>query len=146
MEQPIAAFIALAAAAVLAACSGSDTVTVYGASSLKQALAKIEESPNYSFAGSDQLAQQIENGAPADLFAAASPKYAGQLAAKGLCEEPVPFASNTLVIIVPSGRRGSRALPTSSRGRGGGSPSAPLPRRLAATRARCLQTLAPRRC
>lgn len=110
MKQPIAAIIALAAAAVLAACAGSDKLTLYGASSLKQVLAKIDATPTYSFAGSDQLAQQIENGAPADLFAAASPKYPGQLAAKGLCEAPVPFASNSLVIIVANGSKGINSL------------------------------------
>ncbi len=39
MKQPIAAFIALAAVAAITACAGSDKLTVYGASSLKQALA-----------------------------------------------------------------------------------------------------------
>ncbi len=106
----VTACLTLVVVAALASCGSSDALTVYGASSLKQALAKIEASPTYSFAGSDQLAQQIENGAPADLFAAASPKYPKQLAAKGLCEEPAAFASNTLVIIVPSGSKGIESL------------------------------------
>jgi molybdate transport system substrate-binding protein len=105
MQTGVAAFLAVLAAGVLASCGSSDTLTIYGASSLKQVLPAIEASPTYSFAGSDVLAQQIENGAPADLFAAASPKAPEQLAAEGLCEEPVAFASNTLAIIVPSGSK-----------------------------------------
>jgi molybdate transport system substrate-binding protein len=77
-------------------------MAVYGASSLKQVLPRIEEGPTYSFAGSDALARQIENGAPADLFAAASPKYPRQLAAQGRCARPVAFATNTLTLVVPA--------------------------------------------
>lgn len=110
MQTGVAAFLAVLAAVVLAACGSNDTLTVYGASSLKIVLSKFDAGPTYSFAGSDVLAQQIENGAPADLFAAASPKYPKQLAAKGLCEKPVPFASNTLVIIVPAGSKAISSL------------------------------------
>ena len=110
MQTGVAAVLAVVAAGVLAACGSNETLTVYGASSLKQVLPKFDASPTYSFAGSDVLAQQIENGAPADLFAAASPKYPKLLAAKRICETPVPFASNTLVIIVPSGSTGINSL------------------------------------
>lgn len=110
MRTLATACLAVAAAGVLAACGSNGTLTVYGASSLKIVLSKFDASPTYSFAGSDVLAQQIENGAPADLFAAASPKYPKQLAAKGLCEKPVPFASNTLVIIVPAGSKANSSL------------------------------------
>ncbi len=110
MKTLATACSAVAVTGVLAACGSNEALTVYGASSLKQVLPKIEASPTYSFAGSDVLAQQIENGAPADLFAAASPKYPKQLAAKGLCETPVPFASNTLAIIVPAGSKGINSL------------------------------------
>ncbi len=97
-------------ALVLPACGSTDALTVYGASSLARVLPKFEASPEYSFAGSDVLAQQIESGAPADLFAAASPRYPSELAAKGLCEAPVPFASDTLVIIAPTGSKAVGSL------------------------------------
>jgi len=42
-----------------------------------------------------------DTGAPADVFAAASPKEPAALLAKGLVEKPVEFATNTLVLIVP---------------------------------------------
>ena len=106
----VSACLTLVVAAALASCRSNDALTVYGASSLKQVLPKIEASPTYSFAGSEQLAQQIENGAPADLFAAASPKSPKQLAAKGLCEAPAAFASNRLAIIVPSGSKGIESV------------------------------------
>ena len=38
---------------------------------------------------------------PADVFAAASPKYPDALYKQGLVEKPIPFATNTLVLIVP---------------------------------------------
>lgn len=47
------------------------------------------------------LQTEIEQGAPADVFAAASPKQPGKLYAKGAVEKPVVFATNTLVLIVP---------------------------------------------
>ena len=61
----------------------------------------IDPAPQYNFAGSDELAAQIREGAPADVYAAASPKYPQELFDEGLVEEPVTFASNRLVLIVP---------------------------------------------
>ena len=64
-------------------------------------LPRDRPAPRYGFAGSDQLAFQIQQGAPADVFAAASPKYPEALYRQGLVEKPIPFATNTLVLIVP---------------------------------------------
>ena len=71
------------------------------AASLTNVFPQIDRGPRYSFAGSDQLAAQIQQGIPADVFAAASPKYPDQLYAKGLVEKPIVFARNRLVVIVP---------------------------------------------
>jgi molybdate transport system substrate-binding protein len=76
-------------------------LTVFAASSLTSVFPQIDNAPRYSFAGSDQLAFQITQGAPADVYAAASPKYPDQLRAKGLVYEPRVFATNELVLIVP---------------------------------------------
>lgn len=80
---------------------GSGRLTVFAASSLTDVFPKMDPRPRYGFAGSDQLAAQIQLGAPVDIFAAASPKYPELLYQKGLVEKPVAFATNTLVLIVP---------------------------------------------
>jgi len=79
----------------------SGKLTVFAAASLTQVFPKINARPNYSFAGSDQLAAQIQLGAQVDAFAAASPKYPELLYQKGMTQRPIPFATNTLVLIVP---------------------------------------------
>jgi molybdate transport system substrate-binding protein len=81
--------------------AASGRLAVFAAASLTQVFPAINGRPDYSFAGSDQLAFQIEQGATADVFAAASPKYPDQLYKEGLVEKPIPFATNTLVVIVP---------------------------------------------
>jgi molybdate transport system substrate-binding protein len=105
--------LALALLLTVAACGDDDDatgdagggdsgLTVYGAASLTEVFPAIDPAPKYSFAGSDELATQIREGAPADVYAAASPKYPGELFEEGLVEEPVTFASNRLVLIVPN--------------------------------------------
>ena len=76
-------------------------LTVFAAASLTGVFPQIDKAPRYNFAGSDQLAFQVTQGAPADVFAAASPKYPEQLYAKGLVYKPRVFATNELVVIVP---------------------------------------------
>jgi molybdate transport system substrate-binding protein len=57
----------------------------------------------FNFAGSQQLAQQLANGAPADVFASANKKQmdvaveAGRVAA----DAPASFVQNRLVIVLP---------------------------------------------
>ena len=77
-------------------------LTVYAAASLTDVFPTIDPEPQYNFAGSDELATQIREGAPADVYAAASSKYPQELFDEGLVEEPVTFASNRLVLIVPT--------------------------------------------
>ena len=76
-------------------------LTVYAAASLSDVFPKIDAAPRYSFGGSNTLAAQIQQGAPADVFAAANMTLPNQLNAKGLCGKPVVFTRNTLVIVVP---------------------------------------------
>ena len=57
-----------------------------------------------NFAGSQQLAVQIEQGAQADLFASADRRWMTYVEEKSLLAEPArPFARNRLVVIVPAG-------------------------------------------
>jgi molybdate transport system substrate-binding protein len=92
------AAVALALPATMAAGGG---ITVFAAASLTGVLPRIDPAPRYSFAGSDQLAAQLRAGAPADVYAAASPKYPELLYRDGLVRKPVVFATNQLVVIVP---------------------------------------------
>jgi molybdate transport system substrate-binding protein len=96
----------LVALALPAATSAGGGVTVYAAASLTGVFPKIDPTQRYSFAGSDQLALQIQQGAPADVYAAASPKYPELLYHQGMLAKPVVFATNKLVVIVPRGNPG----------------------------------------
>jgi molybdate transport system substrate-binding protein len=109
------------AALALAACGcsssttsgsgGSSTsepsLTVSAAASLKSAFTAYgqqfpQATVHYSFAGSDVLAAQIEQGVKPDVFASANTKLPDTLYAKGLVTKPVTFAANKLVIAVPA--------------------------------------------
>ena len=96
----ILALLALPAASS-AQSEDSGRLAVFAAASLTEVFPAINGRPNYSFAGSDQLAFQIQQGAKADVFAAASPKYPDALYKQGLVQKPIPFATNSLVLIVP---------------------------------------------
>ena len=93
---------ALAAALVLPAAGAAGTqLTVFAAASLTSVFPRIDGGERYSFAGSDQLALQIRQGAPADVFASASPKYTELLYRDGYVRKPVVFATNKLIVLVP---------------------------------------------
>jgi molybdate transport system substrate-binding protein len=93
--------VGLAALALPASVSGGTPITVFAAASLTDVFPRIDGAPRYSFAGSDQLAVQIRQGAPADVYAAASPKYTQLLYSDGLVLKPVVFATNKLIVLVP---------------------------------------------
>lgn len=103
----LAACLALALAA--ASCGGDggeagdlDGLTVFAAASLTEVFQELAPNVTFNFAGSDELATQIREGAPADVYAAASPRYPDELFEEGLIEEPQIFATNRLVLIVPA--------------------------------------------
>ena len=54
-----------------------------------------------SFAGSDELAAQIQQGARVDVYAAANTRLPDQLYSDGLLDKPVEFATNEFVLAVP---------------------------------------------
>jgi molybdate transport system substrate-binding protein len=99
--RALAAFFALIALALPSATGAGGSFTVYAAASLTEVFPRIDKTPRYSFAGSDQLALQIRQGAPVDVYAAASPKYPQLLYHDGLMGKPVTFATNRLLVIVP---------------------------------------------
>jgi molybdate transport system substrate-binding protein len=97
--------LVLGAIVVLALPAGSmpaTRITVYAAASLTSVFPRIDKAPRYSFAGSDTLATQIAQGAPADVFASASPKQTELLYHEGILRRPVVFATNKLIVIVPA--------------------------------------------
>ena len=91
----------------------SGTVTVFAAASLTEtftALGEDFEAANpgttvtFNFAGSSALAQQITQGAPVDVFAAASPAtMAVATDAGSVTAAPTVFVRNKLQIAVPAG-------------------------------------------
>jgi molybdate transport system substrate-binding protein len=99
--RALAVLFALVALTLPNATGAGGNFTVFAAASLTEVLPKIAKTPRYSFAGSDQLALQIRQGAPADVFASASPKYTQLLYQDGLVRKPVTFATNKLIVMVP---------------------------------------------
>ncbi len=93
--------VAAVALAVPASVSASTPITVFAAASLTEVFQRIDKAPRYGFAGSDQLALQIRQGAPVDVYAAASPKQTQLLYREGLVLKPVAFATNKLIVLVP---------------------------------------------
>jgi len=96
-------------------------ITVLAAASLTESFDRIGQdfqaahpgtTVTFSFAGSSQLAQQITSGAPADVFASASPATMKTVTDAGdNSGTPVVFVRNQLVIAVPKGNpRGIRTL------------------------------------
>jgi len=113
------------AALLLAGCASpaptggtgiSGQVTVFAAASLTESFRELGaefEAANpaamvtFNFAGSSALAQQINQGAPADVFASAAPANMKQVTDTGaVTAAPVTFARNTLQIAVPKGNPG----------------------------------------
>lgn len=102
-----------ATSAPAAAAPDADTLTVFAAASLKEtftALGKQFETDNpgtkvtFNFLGSSDLAQQIVQGAPADVFAAASDSTMKTVADAGLTAAPPKlFAKNVLDIATAPG-------------------------------------------
>lgn len=98
----VAALVALVVVVVgWTTTSVADELTVYAASSLTEVLPRLQPSARYQFAGSNQLAFQLRQGAAADVFASASPIYTQDLHRAGLVERPRVFATNSLVLAVP---------------------------------------------
>jgi molybdate transport system substrate-binding protein len=128
IAAPLSAVVAVAA--LLAGCGGSSgpssagsgspsasksasvtgTINVFAAASLQEAFTKLGsqfESAHpgtkvvFNFGPSTGLAEQIGQGAPADVFASASTKTMDQVVSSGDAANPTNFVSNTMEIAVP---------------------------------------------
>jgi molybdate transport system substrate-binding protein len=112
------ALLLAAAALTVGGCGGGgngSALTVSAASSLTNAFTRYggefrTAETRFSFGGSDVLAAQIEQGARPDVFASANTDYPEELHNRGIAGRPVAFATNRLVIAVPSGQSGIRSV------------------------------------
>jgi molybdate transport system substrate-binding protein len=105
----LAAPVAHAARAVT---PGGTTLTVFAAASLSDAFTELGHAferahpgvrVSLSFAGSQQLAAQLAQGAAADVFATADERWMQDAVGHGLVAgAPLPFARNRLAVIVPA--------------------------------------------
>ncbi|MEU2611055.1 molybdate ABC transporter substrate-binding protein [Micromonospora sp. NPDC007271] len=96
-----------------AASGDGGSVTVFAAASLTESFTKLGRdfeaahpgtTVTFNFAGSSALATQITQGAPADVFAAASPATMKTVTDAGdAAGDPVTLVRNQLVIAVPKG-------------------------------------------
>ena len=116
MTRAPATLLALMLATPLALTAGcgseadGDTLTVFAAASLTSAFTELGErfeddhegvTVRLGFGGSSDLAEQIRQGAPADVFASADAATMGQVEAQ--VSSVHTFATNTLEIAVPRG-------------------------------------------
>jgi molybdate transport system substrate-binding protein len=114
------------AAVAVAGCSGNSssstpstsssatatgTITVFAASSLTGAFTQLGQqfqaahkgdTVKFSFGPSSGLATQVTSGAPADVFAAASPKTMQQVVSAGDASNPQDFAKNFAEVALPA--------------------------------------------
>ena len=104
--------VALAADAPPAPGQDKTTLQVFAAASLSDAFTAIGRAVErqhaglrvrFNFAGSQQLAAQLAQGAVADLFASADDRWMKDAQDRDLVSrEPVVFAKNRVVVIVPT--------------------------------------------
>jgi len=103
-------------------------LTVFAAASLRESFAELGKQFEgkhagvkvlFNLAGSQELRTQIENGAPADVFASADHKHMQALVAAKLAADPKVFVRNEPVVVVPKGNpagiKGLQDLPSARR-------------------------------
>jgi molybdate transport system substrate-binding protein len=124
VRKALGAALLLLLAAALAGCgsglasgtstaSGGIAITVFAASSLKEAFTRIADDlkskgelsdVTFNFAGSQALATQLSQGAQADVFASADERNIDAAVASGAvdAQAPRPLLTNRLVVIAPN--------------------------------------------
>ncbi|WP_127782007.1 molybdate ABC transporter substrate-binding protein [Rhodococcus sp. X156] len=125
LRHAVPAGLAVLAVSAATGCStgadGPGTLTVFAAASLQPAFTQLAAAfeqahpgtrVSYSFAGSSALATQIDQGAPADVFASADETTMQRVVDAGLVTgAPTTFATNSLQIAVaPGNPRGVTGL------------------------------------
>ena len=108
----------LPSALLLSSTAGAANLTVFAASSLTDAFTELGQvfdrqaghRTTFSFAGSQVLRTQIEQGARADVFASANGTQFAPLVSAGLLSDGGVFARNRLTVITPAARPAVRTL------------------------------------
>ena len=107
-STPAASSSSTPAASSSAAQTGA--ITVFAASSLKDTFTQLGQqfeaahpgdTVKFSFGASSALAEQINSGAPADVFASAATKNMDQVVTTGNASNPQNFAENIMEVAVP---------------------------------------------
>jgi molybdate transport system substrate-binding protein len=107
-STPAASSSSTPAASSSAAQTGA--ITVFAASSLKDTFTQLGQqfeaahpgdTVKFSFGASSALAEQINSGAPADVFASAATKNMDQVVTAGNASNPQNFAENIMEVAVP---------------------------------------------
>ena len=107
-STPAASSSSTPAASSSAAQTGA--ITVFAASSLKDTFTQLGQqfeaahpgdTVKFSFGASSALAEQINSGAPADVFASAATKNMDQVVTTGNASNPQNFAQNVMEVAVP---------------------------------------------
>jgi molybdate transport system substrate-binding protein len=108
----LTALIAAAGVGLTQPAAAQETITVFAAASLKNALDDVDSAytkasgvkVTASYAASSALAKQVEQGAPADVFISADLKWMDYVAERKLIKPAtrVNLLGNKLVLIVPN--------------------------------------------
>jgi molybdate transport system substrate-binding protein len=97
------------------ASSPTGTITVFAAASLMGTFTQLGQqfdtahpgdTVKFSFGPSSGLSTEITSGAPADVFASASPTNMGTVVSAGDAASPQNFAKNTMEVAVPPNNPG----------------------------------------
>jgi molybdate transport system substrate-binding protein len=108
MRLPLALALSLAASV---GAAQDEPLRVLAAASLTDAFGDLARAferarpgtrVELGFAGTSLLRAQIEQGAPADVFASADALHAAALEKQGLLEPPRPLTHNRLVVVTPA--------------------------------------------
>src|SRR5215469_3670682 len=95
--------------------SSTGTITVFASASLTGSFTQLGkqfeaahkgDTVKFSFGPSSGLAQQINSGAPADVFASAAPANMQQVVSAGNASNPQNFAKNIMEVATPPNNPG----------------------------------------
>lgn len=111
LRSLVVAILALSSGCPSTAGGGKEEVVVFAASSLTDAFVELKEGferaypqvfVRLTFAGSQVLRLQVEQGAAADVFASANERHMQALVTGGYVSQARTFVWNELVVIVPA--------------------------------------------